>query len=127
MAKRQSINLPGKPMHSQPFPAASRAGNIIYSSAISGKDPESGKVPDDAAAQIAIAFTNMKALVEAGGGTVDDIVKVQVFMEDRSQRDLVNTEWIAMFPDEDSRPVRHTIAGALPSNYIIQMEFIAVI
>ncbi len=127
MAERQSINLPGKPMHPQPFPAASRVGNIIYSSAISGKDPESGEVPDDAAAQIAIAFSNMKGLVEAGGGAVGDIVKVQVFMEDRSQRDLVNTEWVAMFPDEDSRPVRHTIAGPLPSNYIIQMEFVAVI
>lgn len=127
MANRQSINLPGAPMHSQPFPAASRAGNIIYSSAIPGKDPESGKVPDDAADQIRNVFINMKALVEAGGGTVDDIVKVQVFMEDRSKRDLVNTEWVVMFPDEDSRPVRHTIAGPLPSNYIIQMEFIAVI
>ncbi len=127
MAERQSINLPGPAMHSQPFPAASRAGNMIYSSAISGKDPESGKVPDDAAAQIHNVFANMKALVGAGGGTVDDIVKVQVFMEDRSQRDLVNTEWVVMFPDEDSRPVRHTIAGPLPSNYIIQMEFIAVL
>lgn len=127
MAERQSINLPGKPMHPQPFPAASRVGNVIYSSAISGKDPASGEVPDDPAAQIAGAFANMQALVEAGGGTVGDIVKVQVFLEDRSQRDLVNTEWVAMFPDELSRPVRHTTAGSLPSNFIIQMEFVAVI
>ena len=114
-------------MHSQPFPAACRVGNVIYSSALSGRDRETGKVPDDDAAQIGNVFINMKALVEAGGGTVEDIVKVQVFMEDRSKRDLVNTEWLAMFPDENSRPVRHTIAGALPSNYIIQMEFVAVI
>jgi 2-iminobutanoate/2-iminopropanoate deaminase len=127
MAERRSIDIPDLPLHAQPFPAASRKGNMIYSSAISGMDRATKKVPDDAAAQIRNAFANVKALVEAGGGTLGDIVKVTVFLQDRDMRPMVNEEWIKYFPDEKSRPTRHTIGGPLPGNYVVQLEFVAVL
>lgn len=127
MAKRQSIDLPDLPLHNQPFPAGVRIGNMIYSSAISGMDKETQKVPDDAQEQIRNAFANVAAVVEAGGGSTSDIAKVQVFLQDRDMRPMVNEEWIKMFPNEDDRPVRHTVGGPLPANYIIQLEFVAVV
>lgn len=126
MAKRQTIDLPDLPLHAQPFPAAVRLGPFIFSSAISGMDAATQKVPDDARAQIRNAFANMEAIVEAGGGSTGDIAKVQVFLADRELRPMVNEEWIVMFPEEGDRPVRHTIGGPLPSNYIIQLEFTAI-
>ena len=127
MAKRQTIDLPDLPLHAQPFPAAVRLGAFIFSSAISGMDKATRKVPDEPRAQIMNAFANMKAIVEAGGGSTGDIGKVQVFLADRDMRPMVNEEWVRMFPDEDDRPVRHTIGGPLPSNYVIQLEFTAVV
>lgn len=126
MAKRESIEIADLPLHAQPFPVATRKGDYVFSSAISGMDRETKTVPDDGAAQIRNAFANLRTIVEAAGGTVEDICKVTCFLQDRDMRPLVNEEWVKMFPDESSRPVRHTIGGPLPGNYIVQLEFIAV-
>jgi len=127
MAERKSIEIPGVKLHQQPFPGAVRVGNMIFSSAVSGMDQKTQTVPDDPETQIANALSNMKSLVEEGGGTVENIAKVQVFLTDKEWRPTVNKYWVEMFPDEDSRPVRHTIGGPLPNNYVIQVEFVAVL
>ena len=128
MANRQSIDVPELPLHKgQPFPAATRIGNMIFSSAIAGVDRETGTVPDDPRSQIRNAFANVRTIVAAAGAAPDDIAKVQVFLADRDMRPMVNEEWVEMFPDQASRPVRHTIGGPLPNNYIVQLEFVAVV
>lgn len=127
MAKRRAIKGPDIPEHPQPFPPAVRIGNMIFSAGVGSKDARSGKVPADPKAQVAQAFANMKRIVETGGGTVGDIAKVVVYLNDRKDRDMVNDEWVRMFPDEDDRPVRHTVTSELPRNAVIQLEFIAVV
>ena len=69
MPKRQSINEPVA-RHENPIPNASMKGNILMSSIISGRDPETHTMPPDAEAQIANIFKHIKAAVEAAGGTV---------------------------------------------------------
>lgn len=127
MAKRQVISGPGIPSHPQPFPTAVRIGNMIFSSAIGGQDTEADSLPEEPQVQIAQAFVNMRTLVERGGGSVGDIAKVVVYLNDRKDRELVNVEWQKMFPDEADRPVRHTITSELPGKRFIQLEFIAVV
>jgi 2-iminobutanoate/2-iminopropanoate deaminase len=127
MAKRQRISGAGIPEHPQPFSAALRIGNMIFTSAFGGQVAATGKSPDDPREQIAQAFANMKAIVEKGGGKIGDIAKVTVYLKDRKDRDLVNDEWVKMFPDENDRPCRHTVAGDMQGNRIIQMEFVAVV
>jgi enamine deaminase RidA (YjgF/YER057c/UK114 family) len=53
----------------------------------------------------------VRRIVEAAGGTTDDIIKITVWMKDPAQRAAVNTEWVSMFPSPDSRPARHTLRG----------------
>ena len=48
MAKRKSINYPGF-KHENPIPNASLVGNILMSSIISGRDPDTGAMPSGAA------------------------------------------------------------------------------
>lgn len=127
MAKRKAITGPDIPTHPQPFPPAVRIGNMIFSAGVGAKDMSTGKVPAEPRAQVAQAFANMKRIVERGGGSVGDIAKVVVTLNDRKDRDMVNEEWVRMFPDEDDRPVRHTITSELPRNQVIQLEFIAVV
>ena len=127
MAKRKPISGRGIPEHPQPFPAAVRVGNMIFSAGIGSQDAETGSEPETPEGQIAQAFANMRRIVEAGGGQVGDIAKVVVYLNDRKDRDMVNVEWEKMFPDEGDRPVRHTITTDLPRNRVIQMEFSAVV
>jgi 2-iminobutanoate/2-iminopropanoate deaminase len=127
MAKRQIIAGDDIPSHPQPFPTAVRVGNMIFSSAVGGHDPATREAPDGKEAQIAQAFANVRKIVETGGGTVGDISKMVVYLKDKKDRELVNAEWIKMFPDENDRPVRHTVAAELPGKLVIQLEFIAVV
>jgi 2-iminobutanoate/2-iminopropanoate deaminase len=127
MAKRKSITWAGF-KHENPIPNASMIGNILMSSIISGRDPETGKAPPEAEAQIANIFKQIKLGVEAAGGTVDDIIKVNFWVRDPAVgRKMLNGEWTKMFPNDSSRPARHTLA--LPANAPnhITCDFVAVI
>ena len=128
MAKRQRIKGKGITEHPQPFPAAVKIGNMVFTAGISGDHPETHKVPDGIDEQCKNAFRNMRVIIETAGGSIGDIAKVTIWLKDRSTRDAVNKVWLEMFPNEDDRPVRHTLANPdLAANRMIQMEFIAVI
>ena len=56
-------------------------------------------------------FENVRRVMAAAGGTPDDIVKMTVWITDRSLREIMNRHWVAMFPDPQSRPARHTLTS----------------
>lgn len=127
MDKRRSIEVSGV-KHQNPIPAASRKGPFVVSGAISGADPESGKVPPDLDAQCRQMFANVHRLIEAAGGTPDDIVKMTVWIADRALRPTLNKYWVEMFPDPHSRPARHTVAsGDLAPPMQVQCDLLAVV
>lgn len=127
MTRRRSLAAPDIPQHKNPIPAATVVGSIVFSSAVGGEDPETHELPDDSETQIANAFRTIRAIMREAGGSVDDIGKLSVYLADMEDRKLVNSHWLDMFPDETSRPVRHTMAKALPQGRRIQVEFIAVL
>ena len=110
----------------QPIPAACVVGAILVTGGVSGKDPETGLVPDDPAREVAQAFANLRTIVEAAGGRVEQIAKVTVFVTDRTIRTHLNPVWEAMFPDPDSRPARHTLEAPL-TGMRLQLEGLAVL
>lgn len=121
----RSIEVPGL-SHGAPIPPAARVGNVICSSGISGKDGK-GELPADAAAQARNAFAAMRQLLEAGGASLDDVVKLTVYAKDDSVRGAINAEWLAAFPDPHDRPARHILVYGLQHGMLLQLEFIAVI
>ena len=127
MSKRKSIEIEGL-KHTMPIPNASRIGPFVATGSIFGTDPTTGKIPPDLESQVRNVFANVRRIIEAAGGTTDDILKLNVWMKDKSQRALVNEEWLKMFPDEHSRPARHTHGGEdLAPGVLIQCEMMAVI
>lgn len=50
MTRRRSIHLPNV-SYTAPIPMGARVGSIVYSSGISGQDPQTGQLPEDPAAQ----------------------------------------------------------------------------
>lgn len=126
MSKRRSIDVAGH-AHSNPIPAASRIGNMVYTGLIGGADPVTKKVPPTLAEQSVHMFAMVKKIIEAAGGTPDDIIKVDVWLADRSQRAGINEAWLALFPDAASRPARHSHTGALEGGRLVECSFVAVI
>jgi 2-iminobutanoate/2-iminopropanoate deaminase len=124
--KRTSVHI-GEFKHTNPVPNASRIGNLLMSGVILGRDPSTGRMPEEIEQQCVNMFAYMKATVEAGGGRVDDILKVTVWLKDRSQRAPVNAEWLKMFPDEQSRPARHALQMDMEGGALVQCDFTAVI
>jgi 2-iminobutanoate/2-iminopropanoate deaminase len=126
MRRRQSIYVEGF-KHVNPVPAACRIGNMVYSGGVYGQDPVTRKAADGIEAQCALMFAHVRSIVEASGGKTEDIIKMTLWMNDRSLRSVVNREWIAMFPDEASRPTRQTLKANLEGGILIQCDFIAIV
>ena len=113
--------------HGAPIPQASVVGNLLASGGISPVDPATGTVPDRTAEQVAVAFANVRRVVAAAGGTVGDIVKCTVFVQDKAIRPVVDMYWVEMFPDEACRPARHMLRADLQAGTQLQLEIMAVL
>jgi enamine deaminase RidA (YjgF/YER057c/UK114 family) len=73
-------------------------------------------------------FSNLRRILVAAGATPDDVLKMTVYMKDASVRDVINKEWIAMFPDAAARPARHSITNPhLAGDMLVQCVVTAVI
>ncbi|MFI6073879.1 RidA family protein [Actinoplanes sp. NPDC051343] len=126
MTKRRSVHIGGFE-HANPVPAASRIDRFVFSGAITGRDPQTRDMPADLGAQCANMFRHVREIVEAAGGSPDDIVKMTVWLRDYRDRDALNEQWEAMFPDPDSRPARHALAATFDGDTLVQCDFIAVL
>ena len=125
MATRVSTYSPDD--DDNPVPRTSRIGNMIFSSMIVGTDPKTRKMPTSLDEQTAFLFDHIRSLVEAAGGTTEHIIKVDLWMKDRTAREALDAEWIKMFPDRGSRPARHTRQSELSGGQLILCSFIAVV
>lgn len=102
-------------------------GGILWTSGVMGKDPSTDRLPEDGASQARFMFDNLRELLRIGGATLDDVVRMTVYVKDNGQREAVNEQWLRCFPDPDDRPARHTQVIDLPGRMLVQLEAIAVI
>ena len=126
MAKRKTIHIKGME-HGAPIPNGVVIGNMVFSSAISGKDAKTGILPNDPDEQAQAMFRNLSLFMESAGGTPDDIAHMKVYLKDEKYRDNVNGPWVKMFPDEHDRPARHALKADLRGKILFQIEVIAVL
>lgn len=126
MAKREVLHIKGSE-HQNPIPTAVKVGNMVYTSALIGSDPETGEMPEDVNDEICNLFYYLKEIMKAAGGTTDDIAHLSVYMVDRKYKENVNTEWLKMFPNENDRPARHTTEKSLRNGLRVQFEMTAVL
>ena len=126
MANRKSLHIKGME-HGAPIPNGVVIGNMIFSSAISGKDAKSGVLSPDPDEQAAAMFRNLSLFMESAGGAPDNIAHMKVYLKEENLRDSVNKAWLKMFPDEHDRPARHAIKAELRGDVLFQIEVIAVL
>src|SRR2546430_17667480 len=105
MEKRRSIDVAGA-KHVNPIPSASRRGPFVVSGAISGTDPETGKVPADLDEQCRLMFENVRRVMAAAGGPPGDAGKKTDWVTHRSVREINNEDPGAIVRDAPARPAR---------------------
>ena len=92
----------------RPYSPAVLAGNLLYVSGHTGSDPSTREFEAGIEAQARQAFMNIQAVVEAAGGTMADIAKVNVFMVDMpNDFETMNRVFREFFPTEP--PARSTV------------------
>jgi reactive intermediate/imine deaminase len=84
------IATPHAPAAIGTYSQAVRVGDTVYISGQIGLDPASMQMVDGIDAQIVRVFENLKAVSEAAGGSLADIVKVNVFLTDLANFARVN-------------------------------------
>jgi len=99
------------------YSQAVRVGDTVYMSGQIGLDPASMQMVDGIDAQIVRVFENLKAVAEAAGGSLADVVKLNVFLTDLAHFAKVNETmaqyFTAPFPARAAVGVKELPRGAL--------------
>jgi reactive intermediate/imine deaminase len=99
------------------------AGRTVYLSGQIPLEPASMQLVEGAEAQIHQVFRNLAAVAKAAGGTLDDVVRVGVFLTDLSYFSLVNEIMSQYF--NEPYPARAAIGvAALPRGALVEMDAI---
>lgn len=124
---RTAIHSDHAPAAIGPYSQATRAGNLVFFSGQIPLDPQTGNlVEGDIATQARRAFDNLKAVCEAAGGTMDDIVRVGLYLTDLGQFAAVNAVMADYF--QAPYPARSTIeVPALPKGAVFEVDAVLVL
>ncbi len=124
---RTAIHSDHAPAAIGPYSQATRAGNTVFFSGQIPLDPATGQlVGGDIGVQARRAFDNLKAVCEAAGGTMDDIVRVGLYLTDLSEFAVVNAVMAEYFAAP--YPARSTIeVTALPKDAIFEVDAVMVL
>lgn len=121
MANKQIIQTAGAPQAIGTYSQAVKVGSTVYLSGQIGLDPASMQLVDGIENQIHRVFQNLKAVAEASGGSLADIVKLNVFLTDLSHFALVNTIMAEYFTQP--YPARAAVGVAsLPKGALVEAD-----
>lgn len=107
-----------------PYSQAIQAGDFLYVSGQIPVDPKTGSIPADIASQAKQSLENLKAILGAGGYTLDDVVKTTVFAADINNFAEINGIYAGYFTKE--APARSFVAVKdLPKGVGLEIEAVA--
>jgi reactive intermediate/imine deaminase len=123
---KQIIATPHAPAAIGPYSQAVRVGDSVYLSGQIALDPATMQLVEGFEAQVKRVFDNLKAVCEAAGGTLDDLVKINVYLIDLGQFAKVN-EIMATCLSEPY-PARAAVGVAsLPRGAQVEIEGVMVL
>jgi 2-iminobutanoate/2-iminopropanoate deaminase len=122
---RSIIKTDKAPAAIGPYSQANAAGGFLFTAGQIPLDPETMEIVGETAAdQARQALTNAKAVVEAGGLTLDNVIKVTVFIRDMGEFGAINEVYQTFFTGEP--PARSVVeVSGLPKDVLVEVEMIA--
>lgn len=120
--EREIINTARAPQAIGTYSQAVKVGSTVYMSGQIPLDPASMQLAgSDMRAQISRVFDNLQAVAEAAGGTLGDVVKLNIFLTDLAHFPLVNEIMSEYF--SEPYPARAAIGvAALPKDAGVEMD-----
>ena len=107
-----------------PYSQAVQAGHFLYISGQIPVNPVSGEVPGDIASQAKQSLENLKAILEAAGYSLSNVVKTTIFAADINDFSEVNQVYAQYFAKD--APARSFVAVKdLPKGVGIEIEAVA--
>lgn len=120
MAK-QIIHTDDAPQAIGTYSQAVKVGSTVYLSGQIGLDPTSMQLADGIESQVHRVFTNLRAVAKASGGSLADVVKLNIFLTDLSNFSLVNTIMAEYF--SQPYPARAAVGVAsLPRGALVEAD-----
>ena len=120
------ISTAGAPAAIGTYSQAVKVGDNVYMSGQIGLDPQSGQLVDGIDAQIVRVFDNLKAVAEAAGGSLADVVKLNVFLTDLGNFAKVNETMARYF--QPPYPARAAVGVAsLPRGALVEADAVMVL
>ena len=108
-----------------PYSQAIDLGNVVYTSGQIPVNPETGEIPATIQEQTTQALQNAKAVLEAAGLSMDNVVKTLVFLSDLGEFTAMNEVYASFF--RQPYPARSCVqVAAIPKGAKVEIECIAV-
>ena len=123
---KQIIQTQGAPAAIGTYSQAVKVGNTVYLSGQIGLDPTTMQMVEGIEAEVHRVFKNLQAVAGASGGSLADIVKLNIFLTDLSHFALVNTIMAEYF--KQPYPARAAVGVAsLPKGASIEADGVMVL
>ena len=121
----QVVSGPGAPKPSGPYSQAIKAGDFVFATGQTGRDPATDRVEGDITAQTNRALNNLAAVLSAAGTSMDRVVKTTVYLKNMSDFAKVNEIYGTYF--KSNPPARTTIGvvALRSSDALVEIEMIA--
>ncbi len=126
MSEKKSIFPANASKPVAPYSPAIKTGNLLFVSGQVPINPTTAKlVEGDIKAQTSQVMDNMKIILEAAGGGMGDIVKVNAFLKDMKDFKGFNEVYKSYF--SEPYPARSCVQSANPVDALVEVECIAVL
>lgn len=120
---RQTIHTDNAPAAVGTYSQAVKVGNTVYISGQIGLNPATMQLAEGFEAQAEQVFANIKAICEAAGGTINDVVKFNVSLTDLNDFAALNEVFVAHL--SAPYPARAAVqVVALPKGGVVEIESI---
>lgn len=122
----QIVQTPNAPAAIGPYSQAMIANGMVFTSGQIALKPSGEMVDGDVKAQCAQVLSNLKAVLEAAGSSLDKVVKTTIFLDSMDDFAAVNELYAQAFGNH--KPARSTVAvKTLPKSALVEIDAIALI
>ena len=124
---RSTVNAPSAPAAIGPYSQAATGEGTLFLSGQTPIDPATGLlIEGDVGAQTRRVFDNLNTVLQEAGGSLDDVVKVNVYLTSMSDFAAMNAVYADVF--SEPFPARTTVAVAgLPLDARVEIECVAAV
>lgn len=124
--KKEVVFTDKAPKAIGPYSQAQKIGNLVFTSGQIPLNPETGELVTEIKSATKQSLENVKAILEAAGTSLDNVVKTVVYIKDMNDFTLVNEVYATYFTENP--PARSCVEVArLPKDALVEIEAIAIV